>query len=135
MPLTAQTRDRLRLLLAAIGLAIVLLVIMWASFVLIPERYLDSVFLGTKWARFTVVTIVFVAYCLKTYWRARKHRLFWVLLFGVLVLHFCGVGFFFFRGHGLPLLAFGPTVALEWALLALAVYHFLGIGPRPTRPE
>ena len=132
MPLTAQTRDRLRLLLAALGLAVVLLAVMWAAFVLIPGRYLDSVFSSTKWTRFTVVTIFFVVYCLKTYWRARKHLLFWVLLFGVLVLHFCGVGFFFFRGQGLPLLTFGPTVALEWALLALAVHHFLGIGP-PAR--
>ena len=129
MPLTAQTRDRLRLVVVAIGLAIILLGVMWASFVLIPKQYLDSVFSSSKWGRFGVVTICFAVYCLKTYWRARKHLRFWAILLGIFVLHFLGVGYFYYAGPGLPLLVFGPTVALEWALLALAVYHFLGIGP------
>ncbi len=86
-----------------------------------------------KWVRFTVVTIAFAVYCLKTYWVARKRLRFWAILLGIFVLHFLGVGCFYYAGSGLPLLVFGPTVALEWALLALAVYRFLGIGPTVVR--
>jgi hypothetical protein len=130
MPLSPQVRDRLRLLLVALGLAVAALIIIWASLVLVPGQYRDQI--NWKWTRFGVVTIFFVLYCLKTYWRARRHAMFWILLLGILALHFLGVGYLFYRSAGLPLLIFGPTVALEWALLALAVYHFLGIGP-PVR--
>src|SRR5215472_443297 len=98
MPLTTQSRDRLRLLLAATGVAIVLLAVVWASLVWIPERYLDSVL--SKWARFIVVSTFFVGYCVKTYWHARKHLLFWILLLCVLILHFLVVGYFWFVGEG-----------------------------------
>lgn len=54
---------------------------------------------------------------------------FWAIFLGVLVLHILGVGYFYYAGVGLPLLVFGPVVALEWVLLAIAVHHFLGIGP------
>ena len=131
MPLKAH--DRLRLILAAVGLAIALLVVMWASFVFVPKKYLDLIFSNPKWGRFTVVSVLFIIYCLKTYWRARKHLLFWAVFIGVLAVHFLGVGYFFYKGAGLPLLTFGPTVALEWALLALAVYYVLGIGPSIQR--
>lgn len=130
MPLSAQSKDRLRLLIAAIGMAIVALAVIWASLALVPEQYRGRI--DWKWARFGVVTIFFVVYCLKTYWRARRHVLFWILLVGIFAIHFVGIGYLFYRGAGLPLVIFGPTVALEWALLALAVYHFLGIGP-PVR--
>jgi hypothetical protein len=129
MPLTAEARDRLRLGVAAIGLAIVLLAVMWASFSLIPKKYLDFVFSTSKWGRFAGVTVVFVGYCLKTYWRARKYLGFWIILLGILAIHFLVVGYFYYAGAGLPLLIFGPVVALEWALLAFAAYSFLGIGP------
>ena len=130
MPLSPHAKDRVRLLLVAVGAVIIMLPIIWASGVLIPREYRDHI--NSKWARFTVVTILFVAYCLKTYWRARKHLRFWAILFGIFVLHFVGVGYLFYADAGLPLMLFGPTVALEWALLALAVYHVLGIGP-PAR--
>jgi hypothetical protein len=128
MPLSPQTKDRVLLLLTAIGVAAVAMVVMFAGIVLVPKRYVDHLF--WKWARFTVVTISFVVYCLKTYWRARKSPQFWALLLGILVIHFLGVGYFFYSGEGLPLAFFGPTVALEWALLALIIYHTLGIAPK-----
>jgi hypothetical protein len=127
MPLRPQVADRIRLFVAALGVALIALIAMWTSFVLVPQRYFDQV--SPKWGRFGVVTIVFAAYCLRTYWGARKQLGFWVILLGIFMIHFFGVGYFFYIGQGLPLLTFGPTVALEWALLALSVYHFLGIGP------
>ena len=127
MPLSSHAKDQLRLLLIGLGVTILLLPIIWASVVLVPTEYKGRV--SWKWARFTVVTIFFIVYCLKTYWRARKHVQFWVILFAILVIHFVGIGYFYYAGPGLPLLAFGPTVALEWALLAVAVYKVLGIGP------
>jgi hypothetical protein len=125
MPLSPQTKDRALLLLTAIGVAAF---VMLAIFVLVAQRKLDH--LSWKWARFTVVTIAFVVYCLKTHWRVRKSPQFWALLLGILVLHFLGIGYFFYSGEGLPLALFGPTLALEWALLALIVYHILGVLPK-----
>lgn len=130
MPLSPRAKDRLRLLLVALGVASVALAIIWASLVLVPGQYREQI--NWKWARFSVVSVFFVLYCLKTYWRARQHGLFWILLLGILAVHFLGIGYLFYRSAGLPLVIFGPTVALEWVLLALAVYHFLGIGP-PVR--
>jgi hypothetical protein len=127
MPLSPRAKDRFQLLLAALGLAVVALAVIWASLVLIPGPYREQA--NWKWMRFGVVSVFFVLYCLKTYWRARQHALFWLLLLGIFAIHFLGVGYLFYRSAGLPLLIFGPTVALEWALLALAVYHFLGIAP------
>jgi hypothetical protein len=90
-----------------------------ATAVLIPQLFRGEI--DWKWVRFAVVTVCFVGYCLKTYWRARKHLGFWVILLGIFVVHFVGAGYFYYAGNGLPLLVFGPTVAIEWALLALAV--------------
>jgi hypothetical protein len=131
MPLSTKTKDRTLLLLTAIGVAAVAMVSMFAIIVLVPHRYLDH--LSWKWVRFAVVTLAFVVYCLRTYWRARKSPKFWAFLLGILVLHLLGVGYFFYTGEGLPLAIFGPTVALEWALLALIVYHSLGIAPETLR--
>jgi hypothetical protein len=129
--LSPHTKDRVRLLLVAVGVAIVAIPAIVAAIVLIPGQ--DRI--NWKWGRFTVVTIFFVVYCLKTYWLARKLLRFWAILFGILVIHFLGVGYFYYAGPGLPLIVFGPTVALEWALLALAVYHVLGIGPPAARKD
>jgi len=127
MSLSLATKDRIRLVLIATAVAAVLLTLIWFSVTLTPERYRGRI--DWKWGRFIVVTIFFVGYCLRTYWKARKHLGFWCILLGVLVLHLLGVGYFYYAGAGLPLLVFGPVVALEWALLAVAVHHFLGIGP------
>ena len=129
MPLTAQSKDRLRFVLTATGVALVAIPALVASVVLIPG--LSHV--NWKWMRFAVVTTFFVVYCLKSYWRARRDPRFWTILVGVLAIHFTGVGYFFWAGTGLPLMVFGPTVALEFALLAVTVYHFLGVGPAVSR--
>jgi hypothetical protein len=120
-----QVKDRLRLVLVAMGVAMIAIPVIVATVWLVPG--LNHV--NWKWGRFTVVTAFFVVYCLKTYWRDRKHLEFWGILFVIFVIHFVGVGFFFYAGPGLPLFTFGPVVGLEWGLLAVAVYHFLGIGP------
>jgi hypothetical protein len=129
MPLSSHAKDRVRLLLVATGVAIVAIPAIVAAVVLIPGQ--DRI--SWKWARFAVVTTFFVVYCLKTYWLARRHLRFWAILFGIFVIHFLGVGYFYYAGPGLPLMVFGPVVALEWALLALAVYRVLGIGPPASR--
>ena len=100
-----------------------------AAVVLVPGQSQ----INWKWARFFVVTTSFVVYCLKTYWRARRHLRFWAILLGVLIIHFLGVGYFFYDGSGLPLMLFGPIVALEWTLLAIAVYYVLDISPPPGK--
>jgi hypothetical protein len=128
MSLSAKAKDQVRLLLVATGVAIAAILFILVTAVLAPGLYGRRI--DWKWVRFAVVTVVFVGYCLKTYWTARKHLGFWMILLGVVVFHFLGVGYFYYAGTGLPLLTFAPVVALEWALLAFAVYYFLGIGPR-----
>jgi hypothetical protein len=127
MPLNAEAKDQLRLFLTAAGVAGLLIGLAICTMVFAPRLYAHEI--NWKWLRFVVVTVAFAGYCLKTYWKARKQTGFWVILFGVLALHFLGVGYFYWAGVGLPLLIFGPVVALEWALLAMAVHHFLGIAP------
>jgi hypothetical protein len=127
MPLKAEAKDQVRLLLTATGLAALVIVLLIGTMVFKPGLYKHQI--NWKWVRFAVVTLAFVAYCLKTYWKARKYLGFWVIFLGVLVLHVLGVGYFYYAGVGLPLLIFGPVVALEWALLAIAVHHILGIRP------
>jgi hypothetical protein len=127
MPLNTDGKDQMRLWLTAAGVAALVIVSLIGTMAFKPDLYRHQI--NWKWVRFAVVTIAFAAYCLKTYWKARKHLRFWVILLGVFALHFLGVGYFYYAGAGLPLLVFGPLVALEWALLAFAVYHFLGIGP------
>jgi hypothetical protein len=131
MPLSPKANDRVRLLVIATGVAMVTILFILATAALTPELYRRQI--DWKWVRFGVVTILFVGYCFKTYWGARKRLGFWVILLGILVFHFLGVGYFYYDGAGLPLLTFGPVVALEWALLAVAVYYFLGIGPQERK--
>jgi uncharacterized membrane protein YozB (DUF420 family) len=58
---------------AATGVAITaILVIIPAAWLFPRQRHINW-----RWARFTVVTIFLVAYCLKTYGRVRKHFGFW----------------------------------------------------------
>lgn len=125
--MNAEAKDQLRLFLTAAGVAGLVIVLVIGTMLFAPRLYAHAI--NWKWVRFGVVTVAFAAYCLKTYWRARKHAGFWVILVGVLALHFLGVGYFYWAGVGLPLLIFGPVVALEWALLAITVHHFLGIAP------
>jgi hypothetical protein len=127
VPLRAEAKDQIHLLLTALGVAALVIVLVIGTMVLAPGLYRYEI--NWKWIRFGVVTIGFAVYCLWTYWKARKHLRFWAILLGILVLHLLGVGYFYYAGAGLPLLVFGPVVALEWALLAIAVHHFLGIGP------
>jgi hypothetical protein len=125
--LNTEAKDQLRLLLTAACVAVVVIVLIIGTMAFKPGLYKHEI--NWKWVRFAVVTLAFAAYCLKTYWHARNHLGFWAILLSVFVFHFLGVGYFYYAGAGLPLLVFGPVVALEWALLAFAVYRFLGIAP------
>jgi len=127
MSLSPKAKDRVRLLIVAIGVAVLAIVFVVSTAVIAPGLYRKEV--AWKWIRFAIVTVVFVGYCLKTYWRVHKRLGFWLILIGILILHFLGVGYFYYAGAGLPLLVFGPIVALEWALLAVVIYHFLDVGP------
>jgi hypothetical protein len=129
VPISAAGKDRVRLVLAASGLAVVLIPAIIASVILIPGQNR----INWKWARFAIVTAFFVVHCVRSYWRARGHLRFWAILFAVLIIHFLGVGYFYYAGPGLlPLLVFVPIVAVEWGILAVVVYKVLGIGP-PAR--
>jgi hypothetical protein len=130
--LNAKAKDQIRLFLTAAAVAALVIVLLIATMLFSPKLYRHEI--NWKWVRFGVVTAAFAGYSLKTHWRARKHIGFWVILSGVFALHFLGVGYFYWAGMGLPLLIFGPVVALEWALLAIAVHHFLGISPNPIEP-
>ena len=125
--MNAEAKDQIRLFLTAAGVAGLVIALVIGTMLFAPRLYGHEV--NWKWVRFGVVTVAFGGYCLKTHWRARKHVGFWMILFGVFALHFLGVGYFYWAGVGLPLLIFGPVVALEWALLAFAVHRFLGIAP------
>jgi hypothetical protein len=127
MSLHSEAKDKIRLWLTAASVAAVVIASLIGAMVFKPELYRHEI--HWKWVRFAIVTIAFAAYCLKTYWKARNHLRFWMILLGVFALHFLGVGYFYYAGAGLPLFIFGPVVALEWALLAFAIYHFLGIEP------
>ncbi len=122
-----NVKDQLRLWMTAVGVATLIIASLLSALVFLPELFRYEI--NWKWVRFTTVTVTFIGFCLKTYWRARNRLEFWVMLSGVLVLHFIGVGYFYYAGAGLPLLVFGPVVALDWALLAIGIYRFLGIGP------
>lgn len=125
MPLRQYLKNRVGLFVAAAGVSIIALVLIWASVVFVPQRYVDGV--SSQWARFGFVTIIFTAYWLRMYWKARRQLRFWLVLAGIMIVHFTAVGYIFYRNAGLLLLVI--TIAAETALLGFAVYHFLGIGP------
>jgi hypothetical protein len=127
MSLKASTKDHVRLILTAIG-------IVSLGFVLLLGlgRFAPGIFRhhpNLKLIRFLVISVVFAGYCVKVYWKARKHLEFWAILTAVLALHFFGVGYFFFTGPGLSTLTLGVVGGLEMALLAVALYRVLGIAP------
>jgi len=127
--LKAETRDRINLLATATVIVVLAVIVLTAVVKFEPQWVNHDLEPYAKWIRFSTVTIAFVVVCLKTYWKARRHIVFWLILCGVLLLHFFGVGYFYYAGDGLPLTLFGPAVALEWALMAVVIYHVLGIGP------
>lgn len=120
--------DRLRLLLTAIGVLLVLVSLAWVSAVWIPKPYGEYVF--GKWMRFAVVTISAIAYLIRAYWHARKHIAVWLLFVPLLLIHVVGLGYFFYTGPGLSLVTFGPTVGFECGLFMVAAYRIVGVGPR-----
>lgn len=120
--------DRSRLLLWA-GLISITLVIL---IVVLPLPYLERI--QTKWIRFAVVTIVYIALSLKSFWRQRTSVNFWLIFVGFVFLHFMLFGYLFWSGNGLSLLTFGPAVGLEWGMLAVTVGWLLGVGPSDEVP-
>jgi len=121
------TKDAAKLLLTAVGIVALCFVLLVVTVKFEPQWFSHR--LNWKWIRFSVVTIWFVFFCIKGYWQARRHIAFWAILGSMLMLHLFGVGYFYYAGDGLPLLLFGPVVALEWALMAFVIFRTLHIQP------
>lgn len=120
-----QLGDKTRLIFAAIIVAIAFVggIVLFAE--LVPAQYRVQ----TKWVRFLLVSVVFVGYAIRAYWKLRRSLVFWGILLGFLVIHLFGVGYFFYAGSGLPLLVFGPLCAVELAAMGFVIYWILGVGP------
>ena len=114
-----------RLILAAIVVAIAFVggIALIAEFVPAQHR------IQTKWVRFLFVSVVFVGYAIRAYWKLRRSLVFWSIFLGFLVIHLLGIGYFFYVGSGLPLLVFGPVCAVELMGMGFVIYWILGVGP------
>jgi len=126
--LKSRLGDKTRLVLVAMVVA--------AAFVggivlvdLIPATYR----IQPKWVRFLFVSIGFVGYAMKAYWKLRKSLVFWSIFLGFLAIHLLGIGSFFYLGAGLPLLVFGPVCAVELMAMGFVIYWILGVGPASVR--
>jgi hypothetical protein len=117
--------DKTRLILAAIVVAIAFIggVVLFAESVPVQHR------IQTKWVRFLFVSVVFVGYAVRAYWKLRRSFAFWSIFLVFLVIHLLGVGYFFNAGSGLPLLIFGPICAVELIGMGFVIYWILGVGP------
>jgi hypothetical protein len=126
MPLRALT-DRGRLILAALAIAVVMIVSIMVIVVLVPTQYTDRI--QGKWVRFGFMTIIFLGYSLKTYWKQRNSFGFWIIFLSFTALHLFGVGHLWSVYNGLSTLAVGLVGAVEWGCMALFIYWILGVGP------
>lgn len=79
--------------------------------------------------RFLFVSVGFVGYAIRAYWKLRRSLIFWSIFLGFLVIHLLGIGYFFYAGPGLPLLIFGPSCAVELMGMGFVIYWILGVGP------
>jgi hypothetical protein len=119
--------DRNRLLLTAFVLAAMLTGCILLIVSVVPPRFLNR--LQTKWIRFGVVTVFFVCYTLKAYWKLRRRVSFWAIYILVLVIHIWGWGHFFFYGNGVSTVTFAVAGAAEFGCMGLVIYWTLGIWP------
>jgi hypothetical protein len=122
-----QLGDRTRLIIAAFAVAIATIVgiVLIADF--IPAQYTHRI--QPKWVRFGLVSVGFVGYGIKAYWKLRRSLTFWSIFLTFLAIHVVGLGYFFYAGEGLPLVLFGPACAVELMCMALVTYRVLGVGP------
>jgi len=127
MPLRIQINDRRRLILVAFTLAVVIVTLGVSIGLLVPAQYTHRI--QGKWVRFGVMTVFFIVYSLKTYWRAVKSVGFWGIFLSFTALHLFGVGHLWSVYNGLSTLAVGLVGAVEWGCMALFIYWILGVGP------
>lgn len=135
MPLKIQLSDRGRLILVALTVAVVIVVVGVLVGLLVPLRYTHRI--QGKWVRFVGMTIIFIAYSLRTYWRAKNSLGFWCIFLGFLVLHILGVGHLWSIYGGLSTIEVGLIGGAEWVCMALVIYWVLGVRPnvRSQRPK
>jgi len=130
MPLKSNSKDLIRLTTTAMALAVIVMVLIWATAVFAPtQRYLNEV--NPKWVRFWFLTIIVALYWVNIYWHARKRLGFWIVFLAALLVHVIVVGFIFYSSAGLLPLIF--AVVAETGLLGIAEYRLLGIGPASRR--
>jgi Na+/proline symporter len=127
-----QLSDRSRLVLTAVILAIFIVVAGVSVGLTVPSRYLDR--LQWKWVRFGGITVFFIVYSLKMYWRARNSTGFWGIFLSFLLLHLLGVGHLYsIYSNGLGTFEIGFLGGLEFGCMSLAIYWVLGVAPDVRR--
>ena len=85
--------------------------------------------LASKWERFILLSSAVFIYVMRTYWKAKRDLRFWVIYLGFVVIHLCGIGYFFWTGGGLPFPIFELASAGEAIGMGLVLYWILGISP------
>jgi hypothetical protein len=111
----------------ALAVAIAIMVIMFLAIVYVPKGYLEK--LDWKWFRFSLISIAFFMYSLKTYWQLRSSPAFWCIFTSFLFLHAFGVGHFYYIGRGLNTLEVALVAGAEWGFMALIIYRWLRVPP------
>jgi hypothetical protein len=122
-----QLGDNARLILTALVVAAAAIVGIIAILYFVPLGYTHGI--RWKWVRFGIVSVGFMGYAIKAYWKLRGSWLFWSIFLTFFVAHVLCLGYFFYAGEGLPLLLFGPACGLELMGMALVIYRALGVGP------
>ena len=121
--MSVHLTDRQRFVVAVfLLLAFVVTIALYA-----PDQVIHR--LVSKWERFILLSGVFVAFVMKAYWKVRQDLRFWTIFLSFMVVHFIGVGYFFWTGNGLPFPIFEIAIAVELGGFALVIYWVLGIGP------
>lgn len=119
--------DRNRLILTAFAVAAILTGGILLIVSVVPPSYLNR--FQAKWIRFGGVTIFFVWYTLRAYWKLRRRVSFWTIYILVLVIHIWGLGHFFFHGNGVSTVTFAVAGAAEFGCMGLVIYWTLGRWP------
>jgi hypothetical protein len=112
------------ILYVAIGLSCVALVIHIAYHPIPTKWQIDS-----KWIEMTIGAIVVFGTLIKSYWVHRKSVKLWVVLFGLVLLHFLFFAVVFDLGGRWSLPVKISTFTLETMLFAYVVYLVLGYIP------
>jgi hypothetical protein len=115
--------DRGRLILVAVTLVMLIMLVAFT----VPTRYLEK--FQWKWFRFSLEAVICVSIMLRIYWKLRRSLVFWCIFAGFLCLHILGVGYYYYMGPGLGVLAVGLVYGIETICMAIVIYWILRTGP------